>query len=209
MADKLAWKGWIVSVQPRIRLTRSFDERAHTYMGYLLRIDGVIGDEERIFLVGIGKAAYRKHEFRAGDAASGMSEPVPNPAMESAEFYKASKLKVENRGTGQTDDGPWLSIAPELETYRKRGHRRLSAKTFDTKCHRCVWGRPLQSLYPATIMSVRRHSVDGFPPYSLPADTPWPQSSTPITNGSGFRPKSSHRITTGCWRSSSSRMIRT
>jgi len=164
VADKLAWKGWIVSVQPRIRLTRSFDERAHTYMGYLLRIDGVIGDEERTFLVGIGKAAYRKHEFRAGDAASGMSEPVPNPAMESAEFYKASKLKVENRGTGQTDDGPWLSIAPELETYRKRGHRRLSAKTFDTKCHRCVWGcrMPVEIIVDHWKPNVKRYRFETF-----------------------------------------------
>ena len=29
--DKIAWSGRIVSVQPRIRLTRSFDERYHGY----------------------------------------------------------------------------------------------------------------------------------------------------------------------------------
>jgi hypothetical protein len=31
MADtKLMWRGMVVAVQPRIRLTRSFDERYHT-----------------------------------------------------------------------------------------------------------------------------------------------------------------------------------
>ncbi len=165
MADKLAWTGWIVSVQPRIRLTRSFDERAHTYMGYLLCIDGMIGDEERTFLVGIGKAAYQKHQFRAGDAASGMSEPVLNPAMESAEFYKTSKLKLESRGTGQSDSGPpWLAIAPELETYRERGHRRLSAKTYETKCQQCVWGcrMPVEIIVDHWKPNVKRFRFETF-----------------------------------------------
>ena len=34
MAEKLTWQGTLVSVQPRIRLTRSFDERTHSYLGY-------------------------------------------------------------------------------------------------------------------------------------------------------------------------------
>ena len=38
--DKIAWSGAVTAVQPRIRLTRSFDERSHTYLGYLLRIEG-------------------------------------------------------------------------------------------------------------------------------------------------------------------------
>jgi hypothetical protein len=32
--DKIAWQGVLLSVQPRIRLTRSFDQRSHTYLGY-------------------------------------------------------------------------------------------------------------------------------------------------------------------------------
>jgi hypothetical protein len=43
MNDKIAWSGAVTAVQPRIRLTRSFDERSHTYLGYLLRIDGTVG----------------------------------------------------------------------------------------------------------------------------------------------------------------------
>ena len=33
MGEKLAWKGKVVSVQPRIRLLRSFDQRNHNYLG--------------------------------------------------------------------------------------------------------------------------------------------------------------------------------
>jgi hypothetical protein len=34
--DKLNFKGTITSIQPRIRLTRSFDEASHTYLGLCL-----------------------------------------------------------------------------------------------------------------------------------------------------------------------------
>ncbi len=30
---KIAWSGVLTTVQPRIRLTRSFDQRSHTYQG--------------------------------------------------------------------------------------------------------------------------------------------------------------------------------
>ena len=32
-SDNIPWSGRLVSVQPRIRLTRSFDEFHHTYQG--------------------------------------------------------------------------------------------------------------------------------------------------------------------------------
>jgi hypothetical protein len=53
--EKIGWKGSLVSVQPRIRLIRSFDQRSYSYLGYALRVAGTIGDKEREFLVGIGK----------------------------------------------------------------------------------------------------------------------------------------------------------
>lgn len=43
--EKVAWSGRIVSIQPRIRLMRSFDERSHSYLRYVLRVEGTIGDE--------------------------------------------------------------------------------------------------------------------------------------------------------------------
>ncbi len=68
---KLPWSGKIISVQPRIRLLRSFDQRSHTYLGYCLFIDGAIGNEVRQFSIGVGKAAHQKHQFKVGDGVCG------------------------------------------------------------------------------------------------------------------------------------------
>lgn len=142
MTEKLAWSGVVISVQPRIRLWRSFDQRAHTYQGYALILSGKIGEENREFSVGLGKAAYQKHQFEVGDEVSGQSLPVPDPRREGVEFYKTSRLKRLNRAepsSSQTGP-PWRGPAPDLETYRERGHRRLAARTWSGKCKSCKWG---------------------------------------------------------------------
>ena len=64
--DKIAWQGVLLSVQPRIRLTRSFDQRSHTYLGYALKIRGMVGSEAREFLVAVGKARTPNTSFRLG-----------------------------------------------------------------------------------------------------------------------------------------------
>jgi hypothetical protein len=138
---KLAWKGRVISVQPRIRLNRSFDERTHSYLGYVLQLEGTVDDEERVFTVGLGKAAHAKHAFRVGDEVSGQSMPVEDPRLEPAEFYKTSKLKLAARGNEAPEASPpSLGVPPDLPTYRRRGHRRLAAKTYDKKCTACIWG---------------------------------------------------------------------
>src|SRR4029077_13843185 len=43
--EKIPWHGVLTSVQPRIRLGRSFDQRSHTYLGYALRVRGNMGSE--------------------------------------------------------------------------------------------------------------------------------------------------------------------
>ena len=141
MADKIEWKGIVTSVQPRIRLLRSFDQRNHSYLGYVLRVRGTIEDEEREFLVAIGKAAQEKHRFRVGDTVSGLSEPVRDNRLESAELYKTSKLKVIERSTIVPENPPpWFGVPPDLPTYRQRGHRRLDARTYQKRCRACIWG---------------------------------------------------------------------
>lgn len=141
-SGKVPWSGTVVSVQPRIRLTRSFDEVTHTYQGYALGVDGVIDESPRSFSVGVGKAAQAKHGITAGDVVSGEGVWVADPRTEVVELYKVSKLKVLGRG----DDGdqvgppPWFGVTPELPVYRARGHRRLAARTFDTSCSCCIWG---------------------------------------------------------------------
>ena len=139
--DKISWHGTLVSVQPRIRLLRSFDQRSHSYLGYVLCVIGVVGDEEREFLVGIGKGAQAKHEFRVGDVVSGQCEPVQDDCVETVEFYKVSKLKVMERAVKeQVEVPPWFGVAPELPVFRQRGHRRLDVRTYEAKCLSCIWG---------------------------------------------------------------------
>jgi hypothetical protein len=131
----------LIAVQARIRLTRSFDQRSHTYQGYVLRVHGVVGGEERDGLVAVGEAAHAVHQFRAGDRASGEGVPVADPRTEIAEFYKLSKLKVLGRGAPMTGGGPpWVGVPPPLPVYRERGHRRLDARTYESKCTTCIWG---------------------------------------------------------------------
>jgi hypothetical protein len=140
-AGKIAWGGTVAAVQPRIRLTRSFDQRSHTYQGYVLRVQGVIGDEHREFVVAIGEAAHAKHRLRAGDRAAGEGVPVADPRTETADLYKISKLKLLDRGPDATSAGPpWLGVPAPLPVYRERGHRRLDARTYENRCLTCIWG---------------------------------------------------------------------
>ena len=141
MDNKITWQGTLISVQPRIRLLRSFDQRNHSHLGYSLRIQGTILDEEKELLVGIGKGAHAKHQFRAGDIVSGKAVPVADERMEPVDFYKASALNVvERAGEESSPPPPWLGIPPELPVYRERGHRRLDARTYQAKCVTCIWG---------------------------------------------------------------------
>jgi len=141
MNEKIAWQGNLVAIQPRIRLIRSFDQRNHNYLGYALRVEEIIGEDEREFTVGIGKAAQAKHQFRAGDTVSGKAQPVVDEKTESVEFYKASGLKIVERAAAVVPlPPPWLGVPPELPVYRQRGHRRLDARTYEAKCLTCIWG---------------------------------------------------------------------
>ena len=164
MGEKLAWKDKVVSVQPRIRLLRSFDQRNHNYMGYALRVQGTIGEQEREFLVGIGKAAQAKHQFQAGDVVSGMAQPVADERMEPVEFYKASGLKVIERTTTEVEPPPWLGVPPDLTVYRERGHRRLAARTYQAKCVACIWGcrMPVEMIIDQWNPSQKRYRFETF-----------------------------------------------
>jgi hypothetical protein len=56
-------------VQPRIRLRRSFDQRHHNYLGYVLRLDGEVRGGHRESTIAIGKAAPTEHMFAVGRVA--------------------------------------------------------------------------------------------------------------------------------------------
>ena len=139
--DKVAWSGRIVAVQARIRLIRSFDERWHDYPGYVLRIDGTCGDDTGVFLIAVGKVTHEKYQFRAGMELSGLSVPVNDPRLETAGYYKTSRIKIEKSAEDTPPEGPpFIRVPPDLWTYRERGHRRLNPRTYELKCLTCIWG---------------------------------------------------------------------
>ena len=141
MDTKSTFKGTIITIQPRIRLTRSFDEPSHTYLGYAIILVGEIDTQHTTFSIGIGKAAHAKHQFKVNDIISGECVLVPDPDLEPTQFYKVSKLKLITRSTIITNtSSPWELVPPELEVYRERGHRRLAARTYEVFCSSCMWG---------------------------------------------------------------------
>jgi hypothetical protein len=87
--DKHTFTGKIISIQPRIRLLRSFDEASHTYLGYAITLEGELDNSNNtIFSIGIGKAAHAKHQFKVNDVILGECLPVPDPDLEPVEYYK-------------------------------------------------------------------------------------------------------------------------
>jgi hypothetical protein len=165
LGAKVEWEGSVLSVQPRIRLMRSFDQRSHSYLGYALRVRGTLGGEAKDFVVALGKGAHGKHQLRAGDRVSGKAEPVPDPRAEAADLYKVSGLKVIAReGEAVAEPPPFLGIPPALEVYRERGHRRLAAKTYAAKCSTCIWGceMAVEMIVDHWKPSVRRYRRETF-----------------------------------------------
>lgn len=163
---KVDFEGEVLSVQPRIRLARSFDQRSHSYLGYTLRVRGTLAGEAKNFVAAIGKAAQEKHQFQPGDRVSGKGEHVLDTGTEVADIYKVSGLKVVARSgeAAANPPPPFLGIPPALEVYRERGHRRLAARTYATKCSTCIWGceMAVEMIVDHWNPSVRRHRREAF-----------------------------------------------
>src|SRR3990172_3687974 len=141
MRDKIKWFGTVAAIQPRIRLSRSFDQRSHVYLGYALRIDGSAGGRTQTFSVGMGKSLQEKQGIQAGDGVEGCCHPVEHPELESVDFYKVSSFRrLTQSRVGHPSPPPWLGVPPPLEVYRSRGHRRLAAQTYESDCGPCIWG---------------------------------------------------------------------
>ncbi len=186
--SKIGWEGEILSVQPRIRLTRSFDQRSHSYLGYVLRVRGTLAGEAMEFVVALGKGAHEKHQFRVGDRISGAGERVMDAQVETADLYKVSGLKVLDRvGAVAAVPPPFLGIPPALEVYRQRGHRRLAATTYSTKCSVCMWGceMAVEMIIDQWNPSVRRYRRETFcyGPKSCPSYKPGPTRKVPGRKG--------------------------
>lgn len=135
-----SFTGTIIGVQPRIFLSRSFDERYHSYLGHLLIIDGALDDVHKHFTLGVGPKAHEKFKFLKGQTISGRCQPAENPETEPADYYKVIQIKVTGSPEVAHQGPPWFTLAPALEVYRERGHRRLSVRTYESNCEGCVWG---------------------------------------------------------------------
>ena len=188
MTQKLKFQGEVVAVQPRIHLLRSFDQRSHNYLGYVVGLEGTIRGERRDFSVALGKATYAKHQFRVGDEICGECLPIPDTRKEAAEFYKVSKLRLlGRRPVSSGTPPPWVGQAPGLDTYRERGHRRLAARTYDTKCAACIWGcrMAVEIIVDHWNPSVRRWRFETFcyGPKSCPSYRPGPTRKVPGRRG--------------------------
>lgn len=188
MEMKVPWQGEVAGIQPRIRLMRSFDERAHNYLGYVLRITGTVGQEAREFLAAVGKAAHAKHQFRMGDRVSGNGVQPTDTRLELADIYKVSGLKLLSRGpTSSANPPPFLGVTPTLEVYRERGHRRLDARTYATKCLTCIWGceMAIEMIVDHWNPSNRRYRRETFcyGPKSCPFYKPGPTRKVPGRKG--------------------------
>jgi hypothetical protein len=178
----------LVSVQPRIRLRRSFDQVSHVYLGYALRAHGSIGVEAREFLVGVGGGAHAKHQFRPGDTVSGEALPIADPRLETVEFYKVSGVEsIHPERKEQTQPPPWLGVPPPLVTYRERGHRRLAARTYAEKCTTCIWGchMAVEMIIDQWNPAHRRYRTETFcyGPRSCPLYRPGPRRKVPGRRG--------------------------
>jgi hypothetical protein len=185
---QIAWRGLVLGVQPRIDLMRSFDQRSHSYLGYVLAIDGSVGNAPRQFTVRIGSGTQEKHGIRAGDRLSGIAHAVADRERETADFYRASGLKFEARGVDPPSSGPpWLGAPPPLPVYRERGHRRLDARTYDAKCHTCRWGcrMAVEIIVDQWKPDRREHRFETFcyGPKSCPSYRPGPTRKVPGRKG--------------------------
>lgn len=189
--EKTPWDGEIVSVQPRIRLLRSFDQRHHNYLGYVLFLTGTVAGETRDFSVAVGKAAQQKHSFSAGMTVSGMAQPVADERIEVAEFYKVSGIKVVENDPSRIQTGPrFTGVPPDLETYRSRGHRRLDERTYQSSCLRCIWGcrMPVEMTIDQWNPSNKRYRFETFcyGPKSCPLYRAGPKRKVPGREGMSY-----------------------
>lgn len=188
---KIEWRGKLVSVQPRFRLGRSFDQRHHEYLGYALRVCGEIAGAHGTAWFGVGKGAHARHRFQVGQDARGMAERVADPRLEVVDYYKVTRLSVTQGDELPETPPPWHGVAPSIEIYRERGHRRLAARTYASEpCSNCMWGAHMavEMIIDHWKPDVRQYRTETFcyGPKSCRFYKPGPSRKVPGRRGMSF-----------------------
>jgi len=190
--EKIPWSGRLVSIQPRILLLRSFDQRHHSYQGYVLRVNGTWEDQTGEFLIAVGQGAHEKHRLKAGMELSGQSVPVDAPRMETAGFYKTSGLKVVR----DVEGGPLCS---RKEDSRQDHRLRFRAGTYLHRRSRfrlpCRKSRRSMALW-STILPQHLHSDSAFH-LAVPCPTSLPRSPPRLTTRLRSRPAPAGEVHSG------------
>jgi hypothetical protein len=109
------------SVTLRIRLTRSFDQRSNTYLGYAMKVSGRVGSEAENFASVSGKSRTRNTTSGSATQYPVDALPVADPRLESVEYHKISKLKV---GLPAAED---KALPPRGEVFPRRLRSTASA----------------------------------------------------------------------------------
>lgn len=119
--EKMLFRGVVTSIQPRIRVLRSFDRDSPSYLGYALTLlDATSG---RTYSIGIGVGSQQKHQFRVGMTISGSCIAVLEPHLESVDYYRASKLKRLSESPEDRTSPPWRIAPPPISVYRSLSPR--------------------------------------------------------------------------------------
>ena len=108
--------------------------------------------------------------------------------METADLYRASGLRLLARGPDRgRDPPPYLGVPPDLDVYRERGHRRLSATTYRSRCSACLWGceMPVEIIVDHWNPSRKTYRTETFcyGPKSCPFYRPGPTRKVPGRRG--------------------------
>lgn len=184
---RVAWSGTVVAVQPRIALLRSFDQRTHSYLGYVLRVQGRVGETSREFVVAIGHKTHERLHFTPGGQAEGDAEWCPDPERTGVHLHKAARLSFFAGAQPSQEPPPWTGPPPALSVYRARGHRRLAAQRYASHCWRCQWGArmPVSIIIDQWQPHIRRHRIETFcyGPLSCPWYRPGPVRTVPGRKG--------------------------
>ncbi len=146
--ESISWHGVVVAIQPRIHILRSFTAESRSFLGYVLQMEGTIGDEMGSFTLAVGKGTHHRHQLRAGDTLRGAGAPRADGAgkrdesADPAEYIQAGSLEVVARGDGKevAAPPPWLEVPPDAVVYERRRPQAIDAYLFDLYCARCIWG---------------------------------------------------------------------